>query len=293
MKETLYNIAKVCDLQVVGPNMDIYGFNLSNRNIEAPCVITYCTSPTYLGYATHNPKAGAIILSPDLYDMLAPEEKRKFSFIISPHPEWCFYELYMTLYEKNWFDTYSFDTITEHVIFGEGTIIEKGVTIGKNVRIGYNSVITSGTIIGDNVEIGSCTVIGGNGFQLIKDDRGVNHAIPHAGRTYIGNNVYIGNNTSICRSLFEGFTRIGDDTKISDQVYISHNCVIGKNCVLCGNNTLYGSCELKENVWLAPDASVMNRVVIGEGAFIGGSSLVARKVKAGRTMFGIPAERIR
>lgn len=292
MKESLYAIANLFGLKLEGPDRMIYGFNLCNREIESTCVITYCASREYFEYAIHNPKVGAVILSQELYDTLDEKERGRFSYIISDQPEWCFYDMFITLYEKNYFDKYTFDSNTENVSIGLGTIIEKGVKFGENVVIGCNSVIKSGTIIGNNVRIGNCTVIGNDGFQLIKDSQGHNHAIPHVGGVYIGNDVYIGDNTSIHRSLFEGFTTIGDNTKISDQILISHNCTIGANCVLCGNNTLYGSCELKDNVWISPDASVMNQIIIEEGAFIGGSSLVGRTVKAGQKMFGIPAKQI-
>lgn len=47
--------------------------------------------------------------------------------------------------------------------------------------IGHNSIIKSGSIIGNNVTIGCCSVIGGDGFQLIKEVDG-NMCIPHVGR---------------------------------------------------------------------------------------------------------------
>lgn len=282
MKESLYAIANLLDLKVEGPDRMIYGFNLCNREIKSTCVITYCTSVKYVEYAIRNPKVGAIILSQELYDTIDEKERGRFSYIISNQPEWCFYDIFITMHAKDSINKNTFDTDMKNVSVGIGTTVEKGVKFGENVVIGCNSVIKSGTIIGNNVKIGSCTVIGADGFQIIRDGKGSIHTIPHVGGVYIGNDVYIGNNTSIHRSLFEGFTTIGDNTKISDQVIISHNCTIGTHCVLCGNNTLYGSCELKDNVWIAPDASIMNQIIIEEGAFIGGSSLVGRTVKAGQ-----------
>lgn len=287
---TIYEMAKKLNLKVIGNDVNIRGFNLCNRKCETANTITYCTSEEYIQYVICNPNICAIILSQELYNKLDSNIKKQFTYLISEYPEWCFYNLYLKLYNDKYFDKELEDTDVSKVLIGGGTIIEKGVKIGINVKIGYNSIIKSGTIIGDNVEIGNCAVVGGDGFQVIKDCNGVNHTIPHAGGLYIGNNVFIGNQTSISRSLFEGFTQIGDNVKIDDNVKISHNCIIGNNCVLCAHSIFYGSCELKDNVWVAPGASIMNKIIVGEGALIGGASLVNRNVKAGSTVFGVPAK---
>jgi UDP-3-O-[3-hydroxymyristoyl] glucosamine N-acyltransferase len=45
-------------------------------------------------------------------------------------------------------------------------------------------------------------------------------------------------------------------------------------------------------VWLAPNSTVSNRVVIENNSFIGIGSVVLRKVKAGTKVFGNPSKEI-
>lgn len=284
----LSEIARLLGLSVVGNDIMIDGLNLANREILSLSVLSYCVSYKYIKKAFSNPKVKALIVTSSIYNSLSVSEKQSYSFLIDDYPESAFYTLFIKLFHS-YYPQYDWETDMQNATIMEGAIIENGVILGKNVVIGNNSVIKSGTIIGDDVTIGSCSVIGGNGFQLIKNADGLNMSIPHVGRTKIGNNVSIGDNTTISRSLFEGFTLVGDYTKIDNHVHIAHNCIIGKNCVLTANSTMFGSSELKDDVWVSPNAAIMNKVVVGEKAFIGASSFVFKNVKPGARMFGVPA----
>lgn len=284
----LSKIAELLGLPVVGEDIAIDGLNLSNREIQSSSVLSYSMSLKYARKAFGNPKVKALIITSSMYAELSADEKQSCSFIIDEFPESTFYELFIMLSASS-YPCYTWKTNTKDAIIMDGAIVNDGVILGKNVTIGHNSVIGSGTIIGDNVTIGSCSVIGGEGFQLIKDANGMNMSIPHVGRVKIGNNVSIGDNSTISKSLFEGFTSVGDYTKVDNHVHIAHNCIVGKNCVLTANCTMFGSSELKDGVWVSPNAAIMNRVVVGANAFIGASSFVSRNVKPGTRMFGVPA----
>ncbi|NLI35975.1 MAG: UDP-3-O-(3-hydroxymyristoyl) glucosamine N-acyltransferase [Bacteroidales bacterium] len=284
----LSEAASLVNLKIIGNDININGLNLSNREVQSSSVLSYCTSTRYLNKAISNKQVKALIIPNAIYKDLSTEYKSGMSFIISDTPEYTFYTIFIKL-SLSKYPRYSWNTDFKNAIISKGAIIEKGVLLGNNVIIGNNSVIKSGSIIGDNVNIGACSVIGGNGFQLIKDDNGVNMSIPHVGRVFIGTNVSIGDNTTISKSLFEGFTSVGNNSKIDNHVHIAHNCIIGDNCVLTANCSMFGSSELETNVWLAPNSAIMNKVIVGSNAFIGASSFVSRNVKPGSRMFGIPA----
>lgn len=275
----------------IGEDRIITGFNLSNRELRSSSVLSYCISEKYLDIALKNQKVKALVIPEELYEKIESNARNRYSFIISNTPEPVFYRLFINAY-KNVLMSYNWKTDIGNTIIQKGAVIEDGVILGKNVIVGSNSVIKSGSIIGDNVIIDSGSVIGCNGFQMVKDENGVNMTIPHIGRVLIGDNVSIGSNVSIARSLFDGFTFIGNNTKINNLVHIAHNCTIGDNCVITANCTMFGSSELKSNVWLAPNSCIMNRVVVGKNAFIGASALVNRDVPEGWTMIGIPARRL-
>lgn len=292
IKVRISEIASFLGQTFLGEDLVLDGFNLSNRDVIADSVISYCTDERYLKIASQNEKVRALLISKALYKHAEESIKERFSFIVCDTPEWAFYQAYIHFVEENEYPQYDWETNKNGVTILPGAIVENGVILGKNVVIGNNSVIKSGTIIGDNVRIGSCSVIGGEGFQLIKDDKGNNQAIPHVGRTYIGNDVFIGDDVTIARSLFEGYTVVGNSVKIDNHVHIAHNCQVGNNSVLTASVTLFGSCVIGNNVWLAPNSSVMNRVKVGDNAFVCASSFVMRNVKPGDKVFGVPAIKI-
>lgn len=282
---TLSELASLIKADIAGDDCVIRGFGLSNRELQGDDYLSYCASTKYLKYAFNNDKVKALVVSPEVYIDIRDNEKLKKSYIVVDYPEEKFYQIFC----KVQFPAYDWKTDLSTVQVGIGAVIEDGVILGKDVVIGSNTVIKSGTIIGDNVKIGCCSVIGNNGFQMIKDSKGQNMTIPHTGRTKIGNNVIIGDCTTISRSLFDGFTEIGNDTKIDNQVHIAHNCIIGENNVITAHASLFGSVTVRNSAWIAPNASIMNRVVIGDGAMVCAHSFAAMSVKPGAKVFGLPA----
>ena len=285
----LSTLSEIINKPYWGKNCKIQGFNLSNRTLQGDNYLSYATSLKFLKKALKQEKISALIITEDLFSEIADNEKENKSFILADFPEFEFYKLFSSIP----YPDYNWPTVFSDIKIGKGAIIEEGVLLGKNISIGENTVIKKGSIIGDNTIVGACSVIGGEGFQLIKDKDGKNMNIPHRGRTLIGSNVYVGDNTTISKSLFDGFTEIGDFTKIDNHVHVAHNCKIGDNCVLTAGVTLFGSSELKNNVWMAPNSSVMNRVVVGEGAFVCANSFAAIDVKPNTKVFGMPAMKIK
>ena len=288
----LSQVASYLGAPFIGEDINLDGFNLTNRDIEADSVISYCATEKYFHQAQKNSKVKALIIPPNLYNILSDEDKNNFSLIVVEEPEWAFYSAFIDTAKKLCLKSSYVSSIPSDVIISKGTVVEDGVMLGHNVVIGSNSVIKAGSIIGNNVTIGNCSVIGGEGFQLIKDDKGFSHAIPHVGRTYIGDNVFIGDNTTISKSLFEGYTVVENNVKIDNHCHVAHNCYIGSNSVLTANVTLFGSSIIGKNVWLSPCSSVMNRVKVGDNAMVCASTFVMRNVKPGDKVFGIPANKI-
>lgn len=287
----LSELAAKYNLQFKGNDVIVRGFNLSNRHVIADSVLTYAETEKYLRCAINNPKVSAVVTTEEM-SMLSLQDQVKVSFLLTDYPEHTFYSIYIDLVASGILGRDSFKTDLSSVSIGEGSVIENGVRFGKNVRIGNNTVIRSGTVIGDNVSIGNCSVIGSEGFQLIKDRFGNNMDIPHIGGVYIGNHVSIGDCVTVCKSLFEGSTEIGDYTKIDNHVHIAHNCVIGKNCSITAHCVMFGSSYLEDNVWLAPNSMIMNGAVVGNNSFVGAASFVEGKIPPDSKLFGIPAKQI-
>jgi len=71
---------------------------------------------------------------------------------------------------------------------------------------------------------------------------------------------------------------------------VGHDSVIGDFCSLMPNVDLGGSVMVGKNVFIGTKATIIPKIVIGEGATIGVGSVVLKKVKSHVTVFGNPAK---
>jgi len=198
--------------------------------------------------------------------------------------------------------------IDETAVIHPTAIIGKAVKIGAGSYIGANSVIDDGviigkhcniaplvrlsyTVMGDHCIVKSGAVVGGTGFGMAEDDKGV-FSIPHIGRVVIHNAVHIGSNTCIDRGQL-GDTVLSDDVKVDNLVQIGHNVLIGKGTMIAGHAGISGSCVIGEKCLFGGRASLADHINVGDGAIIAASAGVMTDVPAGEMYSGIPAMPIR
>lgn len=292
-KAKISEIAALLNIDYVGDDLIINGLNLCNRKTEFESILSYITSELFFDAIFTNNAVHALVISQEDYEKLVNREEikdRNLSFIISSHPEILFYKINNKLIKQTeFYRTSQEKRIGCNCNIHSSAIVENGVVIHNNVTIGPNSVVRTGTEIGDNTYIGCCSVIGEDGFQSI---HGFEEHIYHSGGVKIGRGVTIGNNTSICRSLFEGATMVGDYSKIDNQVQVSHNCVVGNQCTICVGAMLLGSSTLEDKAYVAPGSVIMNQKVVGEATFVGTMSYVNKSIKPHQEVFGIPARKL-
>ena len=184
-------------------------------------------------------------------------------------------------------------SIGKNVVIGKKTVIMSGSHIGNNVRIGNESIIFPNVVLYDNVEIGnhckidSGTVIGADGFGLIKDKK-KNRSIPHIGKVIIGNDVFIGANCCIDRGTINN-TVIKDNSRLDNFVQIAHNVKVGKSCIIAGQVGIAGSTILEDNVTVAGQTGIIDHLKIGENSIITAKSLVCNDLKPDSFVSGNPA----
>lgn len=289
----LSEITTLVQEKYVGDDIAIENLNLCNRPTQYKSVLSYTTSEKFFDAISKNRSVKAVVTTPVLMNklLLYLGEERKISFIISPNPEYLFYDIHHALYNTmQFYETYQFPTtIGFNCNIHKSAVIEDGVIIGNNVSIGPNSVVRKGSIIEDNVSIGCCSVIGSEGFQGIK---GYNRLIKHVGGTYLYHDVSIGDCTTIGNALFEGNTIVGAYTRIDNHVHFAHNCKCGENCFITASSLLMGTTILEDNVWMAPNSVTLNGVIVHSDAFIGTLSFANKNVKSGTTVAGIPAKEL-
>ena len=181
----------------------------------------------------------------------------------------------------------------ENVKIGDGVRIGAGTCIGRNTTINNGSHIDSNVNIYHDVEIGkNCTidsgsVIGADGFGLVKDNN-YHHKIPHIGGVVIEDNVWIGSNCCIDRGTLNN-TIIGEGSKLDNLIHIAHNVQIGKNCVIAGQVGIAGSSVLEDNVTLAGQVGIVGHLTMGKGSIVAAKSAVYQSIGSDSFVSGIPA----
>lgn len=176
-------------------------------------------------------------------------------------------------------------SIGAYCVIGRATIGD-GCIIDSQVRI-YDDVV-----IGNHCNIKAGAIIGGAGFGFERDENGNKFRFPQIGSVRIGDDVEIGSQTCIDRGALSD-TIIGDHTKINNLCHIAHNNRIGRNVTITGCVNLSGGNIIEDNVWVAPNASLVGYVHIGENATIGMGAVVVKDIPANEVWVGNPAKKLK
>lgn len=172
---------------------------------------------------------------------------------------------------------------------GRHAVIEDGVAIGEGTRIGSMAVIRTGTVIGRFCDISSGAVIGEHGFGFERDAGNRPLRMIHFGGVRIGDHVEIGSLTTVSRGALSD-TVLEDHVKIDDHCHISHNCRIGEGAMITSFVEISGSVRIGKNVWLGPGSSLVQKITVGDDAFIGIGTVVTHNIPANARVFGNPAK---
>lgn len=175
--------------------------------------------------------------------------------------------------------------------------IQSNAWVGQNVLIGEGTKIFSGAFVADNSVIGKNVVLGPNssvgyrGFGFAKSDSGRRILFPHIGKVILKDEVEIGANSTVDSGAL-GDTIIGFATKLDNLVHVGHNCIIGDEVTLAAGVILCGGVRIENGAWIAPNACVLNNVIIGERAMVGLGATVIRNVERGGKVAGNPARKL-
>jgi UDP-3-O-[3-hydroxymyristoyl] glucosamine N-acyltransferase len=165
------------------------------------------------------------------------------------------------------------------------------VSIGDNAYIYGNVYIYDNVVIGNNVVIQAGTVIGSDGFGLTRNENREFENFPHIGGVIIEDNVEIGANTTIDRGTL-GNTILMQGSKIDNLVHIAHNVEIGKHSAVVANSMVAGSTKIGNYCWVAPSASLRDRIHIPSESTIGMGAVVTKSILQPGTYTGNPAKEL-
>jgi len=293
LKEILNLTKEEIQITIKGnQNIEIDGLNLCNRETEKNSILSYAVNANFADNVNKNKSVMALITAENEHGFDDIIGSRSGCVIYCKYPEDFFYQVHEALYNNtDFYQKFEFKSkIGTNSNIHPSAIIEQGVVIGNNVTVGPNSVVRSGSIMDDNVTIGCCTVIGSEGFQVIRFANKLPLHVSHAGRCHICRDVYISDNCCVANSLFEGETYVGVGVKIDNCVHVGHNSYIGDEAVLTAGAILSGTSIIKERAWVGPNSSILNKVVVGSDSLVGIGSVVTRNVEPGTVVYGSPAK---
>ncbi len=84
-------------------------------------------------------------------------------------------------------------------------------------------------------------------------------------------------------------TKIGDFCLLNISVAIGHDCTVGNYVSVMSGSCVSGHVLIGDSAYLATNCTIVPGMKIGERAVVGAGSVVLRNVKAGTTVFGVPA----
>jgi UDP-N-acetylglucosamine acyltransferase len=173
--------------------------------------------------------------------------------------------------------------IAPGVIVGPYSVIGPDVEIEAGCRIGPHVVIRGPTRIGRDNEIFQFASIGD-----APQDKKYDH---EPTRLEIGDRNVIREGCTINRGTVQdrGVTSIGDDNWIMAYVHIAHDCIVGNNTIFANNASLAGHVRIEDHVILGGFTLVHQFCAIGDHAFTGMGSTIAKDVPPYMMVSGAPA----
>lgn len=217
------------------------------------------------------------------------------TFIFSPNPRFDFYRVLTEFFTEEMPHFVSPSAyvgpqvkLGHNVSIGLNSVIDGQIHVGYNTFIGNNVSIKGIVSIGSNCVINDGAIIGGEGFEFIKDGSRCIH-VPKLGRIQIGDRVWIGNSSTVERPTLDE-TIIESDVKIDDLVHVGESSTIGAASQLTAGTVLAKAVKLGKNCFLGVNCSVKQRIQIADDTTIGMGAVVIRDVvQPGYTFAGVPS----
>jgi len=217
------------------------------------------------------------------------------TYIVTPNPELDFVHVVNKFFRRAAaVEIHKKAVIEEGAKLGKDISVYSGSYIGPEVEIGDNTIVFQNVVIAGRVKIGSNCVIKPNssiGSEIFNFVYGQERweQFPQVGGVIIGDYVWIGANSTIEKGTLSD-TVVGDGTKIDDLVQVGSSCVIGRNSIIAAGSVLCHHVNVGEKCWIAPNASILEELTIGDNSVIGLGSVVVESVPSKTVVAGNPAQ---
>lgn len=249
--------------------------------IRRKCALTFLENPKYASFLEH-PAISCLLCTPDFVKQVPAHIQ---GIIVTKTPKLAFFKIHNYLADQR----KKLPTVIDPSasISPQAYVSPYNVHIGKNVEIHPFAVINENTTIQDNVRICSGTIIGEQGFSAVQDPSGGAFLVHDGGYVLIEEGVEICSGCHIaCGMLENDVTTIGAYTKFDALIHIAHGVTIGKNGLLTAGVIIGGNCVIGDYFWAGLNATISNRITIGNHVRVSLGAVVTKDVPDGAIVTG-------
>ncbi|MGA2105049.1 MAG: DapH/DapD/GlmU-related protein [Methanoregula sp.] len=239
-----------------------------------PDHVVYATRDSDVAKIRENPSITCVITTPALASAISPN----IGTVVDPDPRHAFFILQAALVNNHEFVLKPFPRriAPSAKIHPSAVLPASSVSLGKDVIIEKNVVIHEQTIIEEGSIVRSNSIIGS--VPAISTDATENILIQPAGGVYLHRDVDIHANTNISRSIFKGYTELGEQTKIDNLDTIGQGTTIGKRCLICAGVTIGEEADIGNDAWIGPNVILEDQIRIGNNVYITLGSRVCQDI---------------
>ena len=219
-------------------------------------------------------------------EALSKNLPKNIGIFVVDNPDAAFQKIHSMLASQKMFYPEDFENrINEKATIHKTAIIsDRSVQIEKNCRIGPKVFIGPQTIVEEGTFIGPGTIIGTDPSGPPQANDG--SYLARVGGVRIGRNAWIHANCVVERSIFGGFTEIGDYTYIDNLVSIGPGTRIGRACLLVAASVIGENSDIGDEVWVGPNSVIADGIKIGNKGSVTMGSVVIDNVPAGMKVTG-------
>ncbi|MDB5101692.1 MAG: UDP-3-O-(3-hydroxymyristoyl)glucosamine N-acyltransferase [Cyanobacteria bacterium RYN_339] len=280
-------------VEVIGPLERAISHPATLKEARDPHAVTFCKKATDEFLALIQGTGAGVVLCPAL-DAVRTLPDVAATRVLVKDPRLAFLRVV-----QRYFEEATAPGIHPTALVDPAARIDPTASIGPYCRVGRceigagsvlhgHNFLANKTRLGRNVVVHPGTVIGADGFGYQRNEDGEFEKFPHVGGVLIEDDVEIGANTCIDRGTI-GDTVIRQGAKIDNLVHIAHNADIGRHTAVIANAMVAGSTRIGDFGWIAPSASVINGLTLGDHVTVGLAAVVVKNVPAGTTVMGMPA----
>lgn len=171
----------------------------------------------------------------------------------------------------------------EGVTIGPFSIIGPGVVIGARTQVGPQVLIERDTSVGEDCAIAKGAVLGTDPQDL--KYRGEPTVLSVGDRTVIREYATLNRGTAAA-----GRTSVGSDCMLMAYVHVAHDCHLGDHVILSNAVNMAGHVHIEDWASVGGLTAIHQFVRIGQHAFVGGASRVAKDVPPYVKAAGNPLE---